>query len=255
MTVWRWLAMCLPVLAAGAHAASTQSTCARKASATIAAQVAELERTQPAEVTQALDRIDDNGRKLLALRSYLRADQSIEQRWSWSQAQIDAYRDSSEYRDLLAEIEKIRARFEEANPGFELYANTEVRSLDQQLERWNSNVTVGSIATDLMHGMCEAMASQPKSAVHDLLIQWQPETPPPLAAPGLSLHGRARAVDFQVHQGSRVIAGPETAKIARDWVAEGWSARLASAVRAGSSKFAGPLKMPDEPWHYEYQPQ
>lgn len=206
-----------------------------------------------AEVGRTLARIEGTGRRLLALRSYLRSRESLETRWSWTQAQIDAYRDSAEYRELLVEIENIRARFEAANPGFELYANTEVRSLDQQIQRWNENETVGTIAADLERSMCSRPAATAAS-LRASLLQWQPEQPSPLAAPGLSLHGRARAIDFQVHQGSRVVAGPETSKIASTWVAQGWSRELTAAVKGASSKFEGPLAMPNEPWHFEYRP-
>jgi hypothetical protein len=75
-----------------------------------------------------------------------------------------------------------------------------------------------------------------------------------LAAPGLSLHGRARAIDFQIHRGVRVVAGPEVAKIADTWEGQGWSRKLREAVMGASNKFKGPLAAPNEPWHYEYQP-
>lgn len=39
----------------------------------------------------------------------------------------------------MAEIDKITAQFEQSNPGFTLYANSEVRSLDDQIGKWNSN--------------------------------------------------------------------------------------------------------------------
>jgi hypothetical protein len=255
----RWLAGLLavatimPVLSG-----ATGSSCAHDA--LLSPSLSQLIADQNSDVAQTLQRIEGTGRRLLALRSYLRTRGSLAARWSWSQAQIDAYRESDEYRDLLAEIDRIRAKFEAANPGFELYANTEVRSLDQQVERWNSNATIGKIAATLEQDACESFANGGSPAKHsnalgDFLTRWQPELPPPLAAPGLSLHGRARAIDFQVHNGNRVVAGPETAEIASTWIAQGWSRKLNAAVRAGSMKFEGPLKMPNEPWHYEYRPQ
>ena len=63
-----------------------------------------------------------------------------------------------------------------------------------------------------------------------------------------------RAVDFQVHQGGRVVAGPSTATIATDWVAAGWAARLDAAVRQASNRFVGPQASPPAPWHYTYVP-
>jgi hypothetical protein len=254
----RWLAGLLAVATiTPVLSGATETSCAHDA--LLSPLLRQLIADQNSDVAQTLQRIEGTGRRLLALRSYLRTRDSLAARWSWSQAQIDAYLESDEYRDLLAEIHKICAKFEVANPGFELYANTEVRSLDQQIERWNSNTTVGRIASDLERDACDSTnagspAEQP-NALRDFLTRWQPELPPPLAAPGLSLHGRGRAIDFQVHQGNRVIAGPETAEIASTWIAQGWSQKLNDAVRAGSTKFEGPLKMPNEPWHYEYRSQ
>ena len=64
-----------------------------------------------------------------------------------------------------------------------------------------------------------------------------------------------REIDFQVHQGGRIIAGTSTASIATDWDAGGWAAKLDAAVRAASNRFAGPLANPREPWHYRYTPK
>jgi hypothetical protein len=184
----------------------------------------------------------------------VRSREALTDRWSWSQARIDAYRQSREYQDLVEEVKRIRARFEADNPGFELYGNTEVRSLDVQIQRWNENQGVSRVAASLQKALCQKAREFSASELRDFLQKWQPSAPSPLAAPGLSLHGRARAIDFQVHQGTRVVAGPEVAKIASTWEAHGWSAKLNAAVSAVSDKFEGPLKMPNEPWHYEYRP-
>lgn len=249
MTRTRSLACaCVVMLATTlAHAGS----CTRENRA-LGGQFERLQRAQPEQVRRALDAIDGMGRKLLALRSYLR-QQNIAVRWSWTQAQIDEYERSDEYRTLLEEIEHIRARFETANPGYQLYANTAVRSLDQQIDRWNSNRGVAALADDLQSQACSEVSTADRDALRAFLLAWQPPTAAPLAAPGLSLHGRARAIDFQIHQGSRVIAGPEVARIQSDWVAQGWSDKLSAAIRQASTKFDGPLRLPDEPWHYEYR--
>ncbi|HEY5808436.1 MAG TPA: hypothetical protein VIT67_10735 [Povalibacter sp.] len=218
-----------------------------------------LEREQREEVQQALQLIDGSARRVLALRSYIRSGDVIAARWSWTQQQIDTYRASDEYRDLLAEIDKIRVQFEQANPGTTLYANTDVRSLDQQLQRWNENKSVGAIAAELQQTLCAEAAANPSltkpaNALRDFLVRWQPSSPAPLAAPGLSLHGRARAIDFQIEQGKRIIAGPDTSRIADDWVASGWAGKLRTAIEKASPRFHGPLTMPNEPWHFEYRP-
>ena len=78
---------------------------------------------------------------------------------------------------------------------------------------------------------------------------------PTLAAPGLSPHGRMRAVDFQVESSRRIVAGTDSTAIASEWIAAGWKARLQAAIVAADVGFHGPLAMPDEPWHYDFRPE
>jgi hypothetical protein len=85
-----------------------------------------------------------------------------------------------------------------------------------------------------------------------LLIDWPASAALPLAAPGLSLHGQSKALDFQVRAGDRLIAGPDTATVARVWEGQGWASKLAAAINASSKRFKGPLATPNEPWHFEY---
>lgn len=243
-----WMAAML--LTAGSVAADCPGS-------TLDRQIGELARSQGTQIAQTVGRIDGTGRQLLALRSYLRVSDSIAARWSWTQDQIESYRQSAEYAQLLAEIERIRAKFEADNPGYQLYANTEVRSLDVQIERWNGNPTVGRVAGDLQQQACVKLASiaSRQGRLREFLKDWIPGEPPPLAAPGLSRHGRARAIDFQIHRGSEVIAGTDTRDVQGAWIAKGWARKLATAIESTSTKFVGPLKMPDEPWHFEYEPE
>jgi hypothetical protein len=248
----RWsVALLIALVVSAATAAEDEESCRNEKS--VRAQVEALTRAQSESVAAAVDRIEGTGRQLLALRSYVRSAPSIADRWSWTQAQIDVYRESDEYRDLLAEIEKVRAQFEADNPGFTLYANTEVRSLDVQIARWNENKGVGAVAADLYAAAC-GVNSAKLEPLRKFLVDWQPDSPSPLAAPGLSQHGRARAIDFQVEQGKRLIAGADTSQIADTWGAQGWARKLNAAIRKASPKFQGPLTMPNEPWHYEYRP-
>jgi hypothetical protein len=64
-----------------------------------------------------------------------------------------------------------------------------------------------------------------------------------------------RAIDFQVHQGETVVAGPRTSTIDTEWDGAGWSAKLDAAVRSAGQRFVGPLASPREPWHYTYSPE
>jgi hypothetical protein len=216
----------------------------------------------PPAAKEALQRIDGKPRQLLAARAYLRAGQKLSSRWSWLTEDIRAYESSQEHRELLAEIAAVRARFEAANPGYSLYANTTARSLDLQLQRWNSNAAVGVIADRLQEAATRELALSTYPAHPDakatlrfanFLREWRPiPTAAPLAAPGLSLHGRSRAIDFQITQNERIIASTEVAKVRPVWERQGWARRLAAAMR--DSRFVGPLQSPNEPWHYEYAP-
>lgn len=213
----------------------------------------------PAPARDAMVRIDEAPRRLLAARAYLRAGKNLSSRWSWSAAEVDAYEKSEEYRDLLSAIAAVQARFEAHNPGYSLYVNTRTRSLDLQLERWNENSSVGATARDLERAAWRELKlgnypREPGAEVvarfAEFLRNWRPPRAAPLAAPGLSLHGRSRAIDFQVTKDGRIIAPTETAKVATVWERDGWGAKLAAAVRGSS--FVGPLQAPNEPWHYEY---
>ena len=88
---------------------------------------------------ETLAQIPKVSRKLLALRSYLRSRSKLEERWSWTAEEIRNFQGSPKQKALLEEVEAIRAHFAQANPGYEIYANTKVRSLDKQIRNWNRN--------------------------------------------------------------------------------------------------------------------
>src|SRR6185436_20322152 len=100
----------------------------------------------PSKVTTAMEQIKGTPRRLLAARAYLRADNNLDKRWSWTAEQIKAHTKSAEYRALMDETAEVRRRFEAANPGYTLYANTEARSLELQTSRFNENKSVGRVA-------------------------------------------------------------------------------------------------------------
>jgi len=215
-------------------------------------------------VAQTLAQLDGSGRQLLALRSYLRSASHLAERWSWSQEQIEAFEGSPEQGHLQQEIDRIRTAFVAANPGFELYVNSQARSLDVQIEHWNSNESVSAAAEEILVAAQALVASpgfpadrpeQAQKALTTFLSGHRPVPTPTIAAPGLSLHGQMRAIDFQVHQGGRVVAGPSTASIPTDWAAAGWAAKLDAAVREASDRFVGPQVSPPAPWHYTYVPE
>lgn len=215
----------------------------------------------PESAAQALFRIEGTPRRLLAARSYLRTGDDLLARWSWSVEQIQEHARSQEYRAFLAEADKVRRRFEAQNPGYTLYANTEARSLELQIARFNNNRSVARVATSL-YQQALAEISRPDyespERVHSVqsfkqfLASWRPPTAAPLAAPGISRHGQLRAIDFQIMKDGAVVAATDTATVKRNWDAPGWTEKLRQAT--AGSRFRGPLQSPYEPWHYEYDP-
>jgi hypothetical protein len=175
------------------------------------------------EQREALGRMEGEGRRLLALRGYLRAGRNVGSRWAWSRARIESYERSPEYAAALAEIGKVREAFEDANPGYTLRVNTQVRSLDEQLKKWNEADSVARAGEELLarareevggssYGEGEAGADARR--FENFLRGASTRATPTLAVPGLSPHGQARA----------------------------------------GAKFKGPLASPREPWPYDYQP-
>lgn len=225
--------------------------------------IADLGSILDGRAAAALERVDGSGRRLVALRSYLRSSQNLASRWSWTEQQIRAFEGSAEQRDLHAEIERVRAAFIAANPGYEIWVNPQVRSLDVQIDHWNSNASVESAGAKLVDDLRDRLgtpelarqsAAGTCAGIEQFLRSYIPSPTPTLAAPGLSPHGQMRAIDFQVHQADKVIAGPSADSIATVWDAGGWAERLDDAVRKASRRFIGPLASPPEPWHYTFTP-
>ena len=75
-----------------------------------------------------------------------------------------------------------------------------------------------------------------------------------LAAPGLTLHGKASAIDFQVMKDGQIIAGANSRQIEPVWQADGWDVKLKDSITAAGPSFHGPLERPFEPWHFDYKP-
>jgi hypothetical protein len=264
MQLWRRIYTIFSALAASTLILPQSASAGDDTGPELAGYVEALAAEQDPRVADTLGRIDGTGRRLLALRSYVRGRAHLADRWSWTSEQIAAYEGTAEHGELLQEIERVRAAFVRENPGFELWVNPQVRSLDIQLEHWNTNESVTAAAANLLAAASELVASpafpaaQPASAAKALesfLASYVPVPTPTIAAPGLSPHGQMRAIDFQVHQGEQIVAGPTTSTIDAEWDGAGWSAKLDAAVRAASQRFVGPLASPREPWHYTYSPE
>src|SRR5262245_10102113 len=75
-----------------------------------------LAKLAPPPSGEALIQIPDPGRKLLALRSYVRYGAKIADRWSWTKEQIRAFEGSPDQQALLAEIAAVKRHFKADNP-------------------------------------------------------------------------------------------------------------------------------------------
>lgn len=215
----------------------------------------------PPPSDQALNRIPDLGRRLLALRAYLRTGSRLASRWSWTDDEIKAFQASAEQQALLAEIAAISAHFAQANPGFEIYVNANVRSLDEQIRNWNNNESVGIAADEILSKWKGEFGPDAQSwdtlnpeKVSAWLSSFEGANRAAIAAPGLSFHGRAGAIDFQVKQNGTIIAGTSSKQVESAWRATKWDVKLKECILAAGPSFSGPLTSPDEPWHYEYHP-
>jgi hypothetical protein len=220
-----------------------------------------LEEIAPEISREALSQIPDTGRRLLALRSYIRAGKGLVARWSWTVDQIAAYQGSPEQHALLAEIEAVRTHFSTANPGYTLYVNTKVRSLDDQIRSWNTNGSVGTSGAEILDAWLKKFGGdEPLPDAGSLnarrvwLSSFSSSKRANVAAPGLTLHGQARAIDFQIMKDGRIIASADSRQIETLWRAEQWDTKLNASIVAAGPSFTGPLRSPDEPWHYDYVP-
>jgi hypothetical protein len=216
-----------------------------------------LSELAPPPSDQALAQIPELGRKLLALRSYVRYGDRIKTRWSWTDAQIAAFKASEAHTALRAEIAAVNEHFKAANPGYEIYVHGTVRSLDSQIAKWNSNKSVGAAAAGIEAAFQQKFADADKVKLEELRTWLRGYRPPKranLAAPGLTLHGRASAIDFQVMKDGAIYAGANSRQVENIWRAEGWDEKLKASIAAAGPSFSGPLKNPDEPWHYTYTP-
>lgn len=210
-----------------------------------------------ARAVDTLQKIVGADRRLLALRAYLRAGDSLPGRWSWSQERLSAYPTTPEGKAASADIDAVAAAFAAANPGFTLAVNRQPRSLELQIEHWNQNQSVAAVAGELAAALSQRFSSTPApdgDALRQALVDWKPGVAASLAAPGLSAHGQGRAFDFQIERDGQVVAGIEAASARQRWDAPGWTQKLHQAMGKAGPHFTGPLVSPYEPWHYAYAP-
>ena len=223
---------------------------------------ASAERLGPG-VSEAVAGIDGQEKKLLAVRYYLRSAGRLRYGWTWSASQIARFKGSTEYRRALAEVEKVKAKFAELNPGYELRVDTEVRTLEMQLVGWNMFPSVALAAEQVSSAIVPQLAdtifphrpdAESLGRFNTLLTGALNEPTPSVAVPGLSQHGQLRAFDFEIWKGGVEIAGTDFGTIPHVWDRPGWTKKLRTAITEAGAKFSGPLQSPREPWHYTSAP-
>jgi hypothetical protein len=237
-----------------------------------------LEAVQKARLQKIQDvmkQIPNRGRRLLAARGYVKFPMmgrgSIDDWWAWTSDEDAAFRKTQDYKDLMAAIKAVKSKFSGGNSGYRLSTASKSRSLIEQINLWNGNKKIPALAASLTRKAKKELGKADYPATPDAAARTKFEKflkntyySPTSATPGLSAHGRLRAVDFVVKKGSTVVAGTSTSKSSKDiWRGQAkgpddtttdWEQELNDAVTKGAPDFDGPLKKPDEPWHYYYNP-
>jgi hypothetical protein len=215
------------------------------------------------KVRAVLRNIPNRERRILATNHYLRRRHLVDARWAMTATEVKAYKKTAEYRVMMAEVDSVKRKFAELNPGYRLTSVTEVRTLGSQLASWNRVQSVRLAAQELLDTCRTILSDSTVPALSDedaytrffaLFSTYETELLTTVAVPGFSLHGRLRAFDFKILKGRKLVAGTSTRTILEQWDEPGWTQKLKEAVTAASSRFAGPLTEPYEPWHYEYVP-
>lgn len=209
-------------------------------------------------VLDALSHITGVDRQLLALRAYLGAGDGLAERWSWSLDRQTVYPLTPEAKAASIEIDAVAAAFAAANPGFTIRVIRRPRSLQAQIVSWNDNESVGRAAaacgSAIERRFGSSHAPPNTAALRAALLDWQPDRAVTLAVPGLSAHGQARAFDFQIERGTKLVARTDAASAHTQWDAAGWTQKLHAAILIAGTHLVGPLQSPYEPWHYAYVP-
>jgi hypothetical protein len=215
------------------------------------------------KVRAVLRHIPNRERRILAVNHYLRRRHLVEARWAMTATEVRTYKKTAEYRVMMAEVDSVKRKFAELNPGYRLTAVTEIRTLGTQLANWNRVQSVRLAAQELLD-TCRAILSDSSALTLSdedaynrffaLFSTYETELLTTVAVPGFSLHGRLRAFDFKILKGRKLVASTSTRTIPEQWDEPGWTQKLKEAAAATTSKFIGPLTEPYEPWHYEYVP-
>jgi len=217
--------------------------------------------TLPPTARNALVRIPNPERRRLAVAQYHRRRQELDTLWTWSAEVARSHQQTTEYRGAMTDLRRLRRVFAALNPGYILVTDTNARLLGTQLRYWNREPSVLAAARELQETAVRWLASELFPVTPDAralerfllrLDSYCPSRIPTVAVPGLSLHGQLRAFDFAILRRGRLVAGTSSASVDSVWTRGGWSRRLRRAVLESGAAFAGPLEVPNEPWHYQH---
>ncbi len=219
------------------------------------------------EVICALIQIPLLERKLLATRGYIRfmdvKHMKVWEHWAWSASEIKDWYASDAYKTASRIIDDINRTFKKVNDGYHLYVVKQVRSVEKQIKKWHESDQVLRLGQALRmkvsnHLDSGGYSNTPNQAetqrFRAFLAQTSVSESLLVATPGLSDHGHGNAFDMAVYdKHSKKMAGTSHAWVSTWDGPHGWNAKLQSAVqKSGEGRFTGPLKVPYEPWHYEY---
>jgi hypothetical protein len=219
-------------------------------------------------IFEVLHKIPQFERKILAIWAYKRFahKKDLATYWTWDQARIDEFESSDEHKPVDAAVAAVRKEFSAIKSGYKLSGSAHPRPLSEQIHYWKIRESVGKSANSLVSKLdfelrgdeyTEDYAGYDKFC-YLLAVRWAGGVikEPTNAVPGLSSHGQMRAIDFHVkHEGKKVA----TSGGADNWRTSGFDDVLRKSVKQvnqkyGRTVFDGPLKSPDEPWHYTYIP-
>lgn len=230
-------------------------------------------------MVEVLDQIPELHRRLFCLHRYVRildkhSGNWVDDNWAFTKDEYKEWKKTDDFKLRKREIQAIQNRFKASNPGFQLIAGSKHRPLGDQIDNWKKNKSVRLNAEtyiaqaktevrkpvyialdtflDARTPQCREDEVASIRAFYDFLNQkYFPSPKLMVATPGFSNHGTGLAIDFVVKKADGTVV--VSATNADKWTNTGWGGKLATAMR-GAAHFSGPLKSPNEPWHWTFDP-
>lgn len=235
------------------------------------------------DLIETIWQVKDSDRFLMALVAYLKVVESgkLDKKWTWDDEKIAAWKKTPERKEVENAVAAVAAKFaalpEIAGTGRTLTGGAKPRPLNKQIDYWNGNGSAKKLGGILRRGLLEEIQkpeytdppdAASAAAFKKLLVGGWPNSYlisqkkkekldsifTTNAAPGLSDHGQMRAIDFHV----KVPGGKDFHPGGDErWESSGMAGLLKKAIESynaekGRKVFDGPLKSPNEPWHYDY---